>query len=125
MKKHILLIEKTHEGFIEFMKVLDESLINCKVTYARNHDHALKMLQYIVPDCIFMRVDTCPENTLECVRKIRRHSLLENTRLIVYDDEVNSDMIRRSISMGADYCIDRPDSCANLNYLLKDVFDMT
>jgi PleD family two-component response regulator len=122
MKKHILLVEKDRNGFLDFMNVLEVSNVNCKVTYTTSYDHALQMLDYIVPDCIFMRIDVSEEDTLECVKKIRHHHALENSTIVLYDDEVTSKMIRRSIKQGADYCIDRPCSYADITYLLKDMF---
>ena len=97
MKKHILLVEKDRNGFLDFMNVLEVSNVNCKVTYTTSYDHALQMLDYIVPDCIFMRIDVSEEDTLECVKKIRHHHALENSTIVLYDDEVTSKMIRRSI----------------------------
>lgn len=123
MKKHILLIERTRQGYVDFMNVLESSEIDCKVTYTTSYDHALKMLEFLVPDCIFMRVDISEENTIECVRRIRDHDALSRAKIVLYDDEVNGNMIRRSIMQGADYCIDRPTTFGDISHLLKDVFN--
>lgn len=123
MKKHILLIERNREDYLELMKVIEGSRFNCKVTYTTNYDHALKMLEYLVPDCILMRVDGNEEATIACIKRIRDYQSLRRAIIVLYDDEVSGAMIRRSIMQGADYCIDRPCSYADINYLLKDLFD--
>jgi DNA-binding NarL/FixJ family response regulator len=124
MKKHIVLIEKCPEGYKEFMDALRSVSVECKVTYTSDYKHALEMLKYLVPDCIFMRIDVNEESAIECVKEIRNHESLGNAKLVVYDDEVTGEMIRRSIMQGADYCIDRPCTFADMNYLLKDVLNL-
>lgn len=123
MKKHILLIERSHEGYLELMKVIESAQFHCKVTYTTSYEHALQMLEYLVPDCILMRVDISEESTIDCIKRIRDHEALRNSMIVLYDEEVSGEMIRRSITQGADYCIDRPCSYADINYLLKDLFD--
>lgn len=122
MKKHILLIETSQNGYIEFMDVLESVGIDCKVTHADNYEHALQMLRYISPDCIFMRIDIAALTSIEWVRQIKNQISQGTIKLIAYGDEVTGNMIRQSIMQGADYCIDRPCSYADMNYLLKDVF---
>src|SRR5262245_19260490 len=124
MKRHILLIEHSHQGYRDFMDALGTIDIDCKVTYTSDVDHALQMLQYLDPDCIFMRIDTSEEKSIECVKKIHSQIALHETKLIVYDDEVTGSMIRRSITQGADYCIDRPCTFADFNHLFKDIFKL-
>jgi DNA-binding NarL/FixJ family response regulator len=124
MKKHILLIEQSQEGYQDFMGALRSINIECKVTFTSSCEHALQMLQYLNPDCIFMRMDINEENSIDWVKKIRQQIAANETKLIVYDDEVTGSMIRRSITQGADYCIDRPCTFADFNHLLKDIFNL-
>lgn len=124
MKKHILLIEQCPQGYKDFMEVLAAINIDCKVTYTKDYRHGLEMLNYLSPDCIFMRIDINEERAIECVKAIRDHPTLKASKLIVFDDEVTSSMIRRAISEGADYCIDRPSSYGDINHLIKDVFNL-
>ena len=125
MKKHILLIEKNRGGYEEFMNVLETTDIDCKVTYTTNYEHALEMLRYLIPDCIFMRIDISEEKAIECIKKISNSEALGDSKVVVYDDEVTSRMIRQSIQEGADYCIDKPSTYADMNQLLKDVLRRT
>jgi DNA-binding NarL/FixJ family response regulator len=122
MKKHILLIETSQNGYKEFMDVLASVGVDCKVTYTNDYEHAMEILKYISPDCIFMRIDIREVKSIEWVRQIKNRICQATIKLIVYDDEVTGSMIRQSIMQGADYCIDRPCSFADMNYLLKDVF---
>jgi DNA-binding NarL/FixJ family response regulator len=124
MKKHILLIEQNRHDYYQFMNALHSINIECKVTYTSDVEHALQMLQYLSPDCIFMRMDISEENSIDCVKKIHNRIATNETKLIVYDDEVTGRMIRRSITQGADYCIDRPCTFADFNHLLKDIFKL-
>lgn len=124
MKKHILLIEQSQDGYREFMDALHSMDMECKVTYTSSCEHALQMLHYLNPDCIFMRVNISEENSVDCVSKIHEQIAMNDTKLIVYDDEVTGNMIRRSITQGADYCIDRPSTFADFNHLLKDIFKL-
>jgi DNA-binding NarL/FixJ family response regulator len=124
MKKHILLIEHSREGYHDFMDALNSISMECKVTYTSDVEHALQILQYLNPDCIFMRMDLSEESSIDRVKKIHHQIAAHETKLIVYDDEVTGSMIRRSITQGADYCIDRPCTCADFNYLLKDIFKL-
>ena len=124
MNKHILLIEQSQQGYHLFMDALHSINIAYKVTYASCYEQALRMLQYLKPDCIFMRMDMNEENSIECVKKIHDRISKNETKLVVYDDEVTGSMIRRSIMQGADYCIDRPCTFADFNHLLKDIFNL-
>ena len=124
MKKHILLIEQSQEGYYDFMNAFHSIDVECKITYTSDCEHALQMLQYLNPDCIFMRIDVGEEKPIDCVKKIHERIAMSETKLIVYDDEVTASMIRRSITQGADYCIDRPCTFADFNHLLKDIFKL-
>jgi DNA-binding NarL/FixJ family response regulator len=124
MKKHILLIEQSQQGYNEFMNALHSIDMECKVTYTSNWEHASQMLQYLSADCIFMRIDISQENSVDCVKQIHQLIAKKETKLIVYDDEVTGSMIRRSIMQGADYCIDRPCTFADFNHLFKDIFKL-
>lgn len=124
MKKHILLIEHSQDGYHNFMDALHSIDVECKVTYASDFKHALQMLQYLNPDCIFMRMNINGENSIDYVKKIHNKIAENATLLIVYDDEVTGSIIRRSITQGADYCIDRPCTFADFNHLFKDIFKL-
>jgi DNA-binding NarL/FixJ family response regulator len=124
MKRHILLIEHSQQGYHDFMDALHSIDMECKVTYTSDFKHALQMLQYLNPDCIFMRMNISEENSIDYVKRIRNRIAENATVLIVYDDEVTGSMIRRSITQGADYCIDRPCTFADFNHLLKDIFKL-
>lgn len=124
MKKHILLIEQSQQGYRDFMDAFHSINVECKITYTSSYEHALQMLEYLNPDCIFMRMDMSEEKSIDCVKKIHERIAMSETKLIVYDDEVTGSMIRRSITQGADYCIDRPCTFADFNHLLKDIFKL-
>jgi hypothetical protein len=74
MKKHIMLIENDPDGYTGFMDALEVTKLNCRVTYTINFEHALQMLEYVIPDCVFMHVDVNGSMAFERIKKIREQT---------------------------------------------------
>jgi DNA-binding NarL/FixJ family response regulator len=122
MKKHIMLVENDRNGYLAFMEVLDAIQIDCKVTYTTDYDHALQMLEFLVPDCVFIKIDINEKMVLSCVRNIREHPSLKNAKIILYADNITTGIIKDGLKEGADYCINSPQTMAHFSQLFKDLF---
>jgi DNA-binding NarL/FixJ family response regulator len=122
MKKHIMLIEGDHHSYDIFMEALQSIQLSCKVTCAKDYEHALQMLPYLVPDYVFMHIDMSG-NAMECIRRIRNASELSDVKVIAYDDHLTTKMIRDTLKEGADYCIDQPTNYADMNFLFRDLLN--
>lgn len=119
MKKHILLIEDEKEKLSVFVKALNEIQLPYKCTYAEDYKHALQMLEYLVPDYIFIDGLIPGMSCLDCLRSIREKISLRSSSLVLYD--ITKELAEKAASAGVDYCIDKPSAVEELTAILSHI----
>lgn len=121
MKKHILLIEDEKEKLNVFVKALNDIQLPYKCTYAENCRHALQMLDYLVPDYIFIDGLIPGMSCLDCLRSIRQKISLRSSSLVVYADNISKELAEKAVMAGVDYCIDKPSAVEELTAILSHI----
>lgn len=109
MKKHILLIDEDKAGLQLFKQAFDEMELNCKCTYSESFRHAEQMLTYLVPDNIFVKLDSNVSEGLVFVRTIKKDRRFKRVPVVVYSANMPYyNFLARG--HGADYCMMKPNN---------------
>ncbi|MBO9571691.1 MAG: hypothetical protein J7497_05715 [Chitinophagaceae bacterium] len=120
MKKHILLLDTNKENLTLFMKALDEMSVAVKCTYTDSHTHAAQMLEYLLPDGIFVHLDPDITDNLEFVRLVKKKKTLHNIPVTVYADQMPYyNFLARG--HGADQCIVSPLNLETIKQALETI----
>jgi DNA-binding NarL/FixJ family response regulator len=122
MKKHVLLIEDDRNQLDIFMDAINFNKVPCKCTYVQKYDHALKMLEYLQPDCIFIRIDLAGQDAIQLLKGLKSNQRLQSTHIVMYSDNLTSAVIKDAICQGADFCISKPTGAGDLQRLLTEIF---
>ncbi len=123
MKKHVFLIDDDTEEMKFFVAALKEMGDSYKCTYASSGAHALKMLQYLTPETIFINYNISAMNALELTEAIRKKNELKSIPVFLYFTQIDAVSREKALTMGATDCIKRPDNNVSMTRLLKSVIE--
>ena len=121
MKKHILLIEDEREELSVFVQALNETQLSYKCTYAKDCTHALQMLDYLVPDYIFVDQNRSGVNYMDGLRSIRQKQKLRSVPVILFSGSMTQDIADKATYLGINYCFMKPSGIESLSILLADI----
>jgi DNA-binding NtrC family response regulator len=85
-KKHILLIENDENEVEFFTEALEESSLDFLCSTARNAEQAVIMLKSIIPDIIFLDVQTSRSAGSGLLNKIKQIQGLREIPVIMYSN---------------------------------------
>lgn len=120
MKKHILLIDNNKSNLHIFMQALNELGAEVKCTYADSCTHGDKMLEYILPDAIFVNLDPNITDNLEFVRITKKKRRLRERPVVVYSSQMLFyNFLARG--HGADICMPSLPAVEQLKKTLSDI----
>jgi DNA-binding NtrC family response regulator len=103
MKTHILLIDTDKDELTFLMDALklvphDDGF---KCSYANSGEHAIEILQHLVPDLIFVDFKLPGMNGLQFLSEISNHPSLQNTKKYLYSMFINEMMSTAATELGA------------------------
>ena len=125
MKTHIFLIDDDIVEMKLFVAALQELGDTFKCTYASNGIHALKILQYLRPEMIFINYDMPVMNGLEFTEEIRKNKAFEYTPVFLYCSDLDPQAREKLLTLGATLCIKKPLSQTRMLSVLKKHFSTT
>lgn len=123
MKKHIFLVDDDIEEMKIFVAALKDMGDAYKCTYAATGDHALKMLQYLTPETIFINYHLTAMNGLELTKEIRKNAALQHTPVFLYFTELDADSRAQALALGQTHLVEKPDTINGVTMVLKNVFE--
>lgn len=107
MRNHILLIDDDQEEVLFLCDAIQRSGVDHVCTWAKGLTHALKILDFLVPDVIIIDHNMPDGEGMESIRRIRAMKQLQPIPVILYSDGV-SEVRDQALSAGADECIRKP-----------------
>lgn len=120
MKKHILLVDDNKEELHAFMQALNQTGLSYKCTYANSYTHALKMLEYLVPDFIFLDIHITESSWHDCLQQVAANPKLQHVPIVICSPALNDRMVKEALSLGASYCLPKPVSSRDMQVILED-----
>jgi len=122
MKKYILLIDDDKDELEIFSEALDEIKVQMSCIQSTSATAALSLLNYLVPDCIFLDIKMPGMNGFECLEEIKKIESLSDVPVILYSNWVTEETSEKAIEAGAAACIKKPDEINALAKVLEGIF---
>jgi CheY-like chemotaxis protein len=122
MKKHILLIDDDNDELQILCGALNDAGIDYKCTWVQGVEHALRIMEYLVPDVIFIDHNMPPINGIDGIRLIRKRKELHLVPLVLYSNSVSKTSSADALKAGATTCIQKPSCMSDLTDTMKDFF---
>jgi len=125
MQKYILLIDDDEDEMDIFSEALDEIQNPMSCIQSTSASAAMSVLNYLIPDFIFLDLNMPGINGLRCLEEIRKVKNLTDVPVILYSNFVNEDTFKKAIEAGAAACIKKPKKIDTLAEILKEIFSMS
>ncbi|HMJ46657.1 MAG TPA: response regulator [Ferruginibacter sp.] len=119
--KHILIIDDDRDELSIFEGAFEALTFKTKCTYAEGCEHALNILDYLVPDIIFLDINMPRIDGLECLRRIRRRSHLFDVPVIMFSSGMNKATSQKAIQLGAMNCYQKSNSIQVLSRTIAEI----
>lgn len=123
MRTHVFLIDDDIDEMKHFVEALKQVIGLFKCTYASNGVHALKMLNYLRPEIIFVDYHMPAMNGLQVVEEIKKNKELQNIPIFLYSTLVNDGMRQKAAEIGINDCVEKPCSMEKLVSTLKSLLE--
>ena len=117
MYKKILLIDDDEDEQFFFMEALKEINDSVKFFFADNSKEGIKMLEFLLPDIVFIDINMPAVSGLECLELIKKDN--KHVNAIIYSTGVDDNMCDKALKKGATACIKKQGSIHDLAGVLK------
>src|SRR5690349_18486741 len=124
MKNYILLIDDDEDEMEIFSEALDEINKPMSCIQSTSATAAMSVLDYMVPDYIFLDLSMPGINGLRCLEEIKKIKNLSKVPVILYSNFINEDTSQKAIELGAAACIKKPQKVSELAEILNEIFSM-
>jgi DNA-binding response OmpR family regulator len=121
MKKHILLIDDDNDELEIFCNALNHAAIDYKCTWVQDVTHATRIMEYLIPDAIFIDFNMPAMNGIEGIELIKHVYPDMQTPVVLYSNFINEDNRRKAGELGAQ-CIQKPFTLIALSKALQNFF---
>ncbi|HMJ46496.1 MAG TPA: response regulator [Ferruginibacter sp.] len=125
MKQHILIVDDDRDELVIYLEALQRLPLNIKCTYAESAEHALQMLDHLVPDFIFLDVNMPKVDGLECLKRIREQEKLSKVQVIMFSNGMNDTLQEKVIKLGADGCHQKACDIRTLSEKLIEILQLS
>jgi len=122
-KKSILLIDDNKDELRIFVNALNELGVAYNCSYAVNAEQGLKILHGLIPDYIFLDVDT--EDDFACVEQIRKMKKLSDVPVIIYAAQLRDEIRKSALKLGSVVFLKKTKSIRALTETLKMILTPT
>jgi DNA-binding response OmpR family regulator len=121
MDKVILLIDDDEEEHELFLTALEQVSKNCVFLTASGTEEALRVLDRIIPDFIFLDVNMPAKNGFACLWEIKHNDNSRNVPVEMYSNSNDEIDKKTAISLGACGYLVKAESFRQLCTAVKDV----
>ena len=119
MKKHFFVIDDDVEDIQLITAALGCLNADCKCTWARSGEQAVKQLQYLKPDIIFIDYQMPGMNGIQCLQAIKDLPNCKQVPIILHSSNMDEQLRRQAMQLGAYACLQKPDSLDRLMTVLQ------
>ena len=121
MYKKILLIDDDEDEQFFFMEALKEIKGPVKFFFADNSDEGMRMLEFLLPDIVFIDINMPVKSGLECLELISNNKNIKQVNTIIYSTGVDDNLCNKAKRKGATACIKKQGSIHDLANVIKSL----
>lgn len=121
MTREILLIDDDGDELELFNQALHsvDKAIQC--SHAKDLEEALAFLKHSAPAFIFIDFNMPRANGLECLAEIKKMKGLDKSRVILYSNHIDDELVQKATRLGAYKCVKKPNMINLLVRRLKEI----
>ncbi len=97
---------------------------DAKITFAKNGQILLELVQTSMPDLIFLDLNMPLLSGLDCLKELRTRSLLQQVPIIIYSTGAKDEHIDLAYTLGGNGYIQKPSSFAAIKTQLAQLFSL-
>ena len=120
-QKVILLVDDDEDEHDIFLSALKSAGEDYMLISAISSDDALKILNNLVPDVIFLDINMPRITGIKCLEEMRKIQKLSTVPVYIYSTGINSREGQKAILLGAKDYIIKPNSINDLTSVLKEI----
>ncbi|HSH65467.1 MAG TPA: response regulator [Bacteroidia bacterium] len=122
--KHVFLIDDDEDDRLFFVEAMQELNASVHCSLAENGKKALQKLKEMteLPDIIFMDINMPELNGFECLKELKKCTVLQKIPVIMLSTSLSQQDINYSVELGAQMFFTKPSSYTKLCELLKQIF---
>lgn len=124
MKKCILLIDDDPDELDIFSDALEKIKKPLVCIQARGARAAKSLLNYLLPDYIFLDVNMPEINGLEFLEEIKEINALKEVPVILYSNFIDETVVNKALVAGAAACVKKPRKVSTMAKMLDGIFSM-
>ena len=121
---HIILADDDEDDRLFFTDAFSELKINTKVN---TYNDGVELMNYlnsddaILPQVLFLDLNTPKKNGIECLHEIKSNSKFEDIAIAIYSTSSSEEHIEETFVSGANIYIKKPNDFESLKKILSDV----
>jgi len=119
MKKHFFVIDDDEDDVELITDILSSMKIDYKCTWARSGDQAIKQLQYLKPDVIFIDYNMYDMNGIQCLQAIKSLPSCRHVPVVLHSSCMTEQLRMQGLQLGAYECMQKADSLDKLVAVLQ------
>jgi len=119
--KVILLVDDDEDEHDIFLSALKSAGEDHTLISAISGDEALRILNGLVPDVIFLDINMPRITGIKCLEEMRKIQKLAAVPVYIYSTGINSREGQKAILLGAKDYIIKPNSINDLTSVLKEI----
>jgi DNA-binding NtrC family response regulator len=124
MDRCILLIDDDPDELDIFSEALNETKRPIVCIQVRGASAAIKLLNSLLPDYIFLDVNMPGMNGLKCLEEIKKVKTSKDIPVILYSNFIDKDIVAKAFTIGASVCIQKPKKMYKLAEILDSILSM-
>jgi CheY-like chemotaxis protein len=110
MKKHVLLIDDDNDEVDILCSALNRASIDHKCTWVQSVAHALRVMEHLKPDVIFIDFNMPVINGVDGIAMIRQMNYAMNIPIVLYSNTISKENREIAMRLGAKACIQKPST---------------
>jgi CheY-like chemotaxis protein len=118
MNKRVLLIDDDEDEYDIFKEALVKARLPVECITINCSNGALKILETVKPDFIFVDYNMPAVNGVECIREIKKMDAMAHVPIIIFSTAMNGAIEEIAKASGATACIRKTDSVEKLSSAL-------
>jgi len=121
MSKRILLIDDDKDEHDIFKEAINMVCLHCQCFCTYSAEQAIKLLNNLIPDFIFLDINMPKMNGFECLSTIKSMEVYKDIPIILYSTGATENMKSKAIMLGAKDCIAKTNSIQSLADALQKI----
>jgi len=117
----VLLVDDDEDEHDIFLSALNNTGEDYMLVSAISSEAALKILDDLTPNAIFLDINMPRITGIKCLEEIRKIKKLSKVPVYIYSTGINSREGQRAILLGAKDYIIKPNSISDLSFVLKEI----